>query len=162
SGHVPGVEGARAARERRARPRPVQPAARERGAARSCEHHRGDPSGAGRGAGGRLMASLSRQLAQWVARLRYADLPPAVGDRAKGLTLQGLASALIGSTTPDGRQAVTLITDEEAGVTKGATILVHGTRVTKGGAAFANSEMVFAGGKWDTFRMLTHPGTSII
>jgi 2-methylcitrate dehydratase PrpD len=34
--------------------------------------------------------------------------------------------------------------------------------VTKGGAAFANAEMAFAGGKWDTFRMLSHPGTSII
>jgi 2-methylcitrate dehydratase PrpD len=106
--------------------------------------------------------SLSRQLARWVAHLRYDDLPPAVVDRAKGVTLHGLASALIGSQTPDGRQAVALITGEEAGVTHGATILVHGTTVTKGGAAFANSEMVFAGGKWDTFRMLTHPGTSII
>jgi 2-methylcitrate dehydratase PrpD len=34
--------------------------------------------------------------------------------------------------------------------------------VTTGGAAFANAEMAFAGGKWDTFRMLTHPGTAII
>jgi 2-methylcitrate dehydratase PrpD len=57
---------------------------------------------------------------------------------------------------------VALIFEEEAGVQNGATILVNGARVTKGGAAFANSEMVFAGGKWDTFRMLTHPGTSII
>jgi 2-methylcitrate dehydratase PrpD len=40
--------------------------------------------------------------------------------------------------------------------------MVHGTRVTKGGAAFANSEMLMAGGKLDSFRMLTHPGTSII
>ena len=37
-----------------------------------------------------------------------------------------------------------------------------GTKVTKGGAAFANAEMMLAGGKWDTFRMLTHPGTAII
>ena len=44
----------------------------------------------------------------------------------------------------------------------GATIMVSGARVTKGGAAFANAEMAMAGGKWDTFRMLTHPGTSII
>jgi 2-methylcitrate dehydratase PrpD len=94
--------------------------------------------------------------------LRYDHLPPDVVDRAKGVTLHGLASALIGSQTPDGQQAVALITEEEAGVKHGATILVNGARVTKGGAAFANSEMVFAGGKWDTFRMLTHPGTSII
>ena len=55
-----------------------------------------------------------------------------------------------------------LVSDEETGVANGATIMVYGTKVTKGGAAFANSEMASAGGKWDTFRMLTHPGTSIL
>ena len=55
-----------------------------------------------------------------------------------------------------------LITEEEAGVRSGATIMVDGAKVTKGGAAFANAEMAMAGGKWDTFRMLTHPGTSIV
>ena len=108
------------------------------------------------------MASLSRQLAQWVVGLRYEDLPPEVVDRAKGVTLHSLASVLLGSQTPSGQQAVQLITAEEAGVHHGASIMVHGSRVTKGGAAFANAEMAFAGGKWDTFRMLTHPGTSII
>ena len=108
------------------------------------------------------MASLSRQLAQWVAALRYENLPAEVVDRAKGVTLQGLASVLLGSLTAGGRQAVALMTAEEAGVKSGATIMVDGTRVTKGGAAFANAEMAMAGGKWDTFRMLTHPGTSII
>jgi len=108
------------------------------------------------------MASLSRQLARWVVGLRYEDLPLAVVDRAKGVTLQGLASILLGSRSPEGRQAVKLVVDEETGVSNGATILVNGTRVTKGGAAFAGAEMAFAGGKWDTFRMLTHPGTSII
>src|SRR5688572_4001995 len=108
------------------------------------------------------MASLSRQLAQWVAALRYEDLPPAVVDRAKGVTLQCLASVLVGSQTAAGQQAVKLIRDEELGVRHGATVMVDGAKVTKGGAAFANSEMAFAGGKWDTFRMLTHPGTSIV
>src|SRR5205814_7914067 len=32
----------------------------------------------------------------------------------------------------------------------------------RAGAAFVNAEMMLAGGKWDTFRMLTHPGTAII
>ncbi|HZN49682.1 MAG TPA: MmgE/PrpD family protein, partial [Methylomirabilota bacterium] len=108
------------------------------------------------------MPSLSRQLAQWVVGLRYQDLPGEVVDRAKGLTLQGLASVLLGSLTPGGQQAVKLIAEEEAGVKSGATIMVDGARVTKGGAAFANAEMAMAGGKWDTFRMLTHPGTSIL
>jgi 2-methylcitrate dehydratase PrpD len=108
------------------------------------------------------MASLSRQFAQWVAGLRYEDLPPAVVDRAKGVTLQAITSVLVGSQSRAGQQAVKLITDEELGVRSGATLLVDGRKVTKGGAGFANSEMAFSGGKWDTFRMLTHPGTSII
>jgi hypothetical protein len=108
------------------------------------------------------MTSLSRQLAQWIVDLRYEDLPAEVVDRAKGLTLHALASVLIGSQTPGGRKAIELMVEEELGVTNGATILVDGRKVTRGGAAFANSEMCYAGGKWDTFRMLTHPGTSII
>ncbi len=108
------------------------------------------------------MASLSRQFAQWVVGLRYEDLPPAVVDRAKGVTLHSLASVLIGSQTPDGRHAVKFITQEEDGVRNGATLMVSGSKVTKGGAAFANSEMALAGGKFDTFRMLTHPNTAII
>jgi 2-methylcitrate dehydratase PrpD len=108
------------------------------------------------------MASLSRQIAQWVVGLRYEDFPAEVVDRAKGITLHGLASVLLGSQSPGGQQAVTLITEEEAGVHNGATIMVDGAKVTKGGAGFANSEMLMAGGKLDSFRMLTHPGTSII
>jgi len=106
--------------------------------------------------------SLSRQFAVWVVRLRYEDLPADVVDRAKGLTLQNISSALLGAQLPAGRQAINFITEEESGITNGATILVTGTRVTRGGAAFANSELMLAGGKWDTFRMLTHPGTAII
>ncbi len=40
--------------------------------------------------------------------------------------------------------------------------MVNSANVTRGAAAFANAEMVMAGGKWDTFRMLTHPGACII
>ncbi|MEP7309075.1 MAG: MmgE/PrpD family protein [Acidobacteriota bacterium] len=105
---------------------------------------------------------LSRQFAQWVVGLRYEDLPAPVIDRAKGLTLQNLASALLGSQLPAGQQAAQFVTDEDAGVRNGATVMVSGAKVTKGGAAYANSEMMLAGGKWDTFRMLTHPGTAII
>src|SRR5262245_30897748 len=106
--------------------------------------------------------SLSRQFARWVAGLKYEDLPAPVVDRAKGLTLHGLTSALLGAAAPAVRDAVALVVEEETGARGAATILVDGARVTRGGAAFANSEMVFAGGKWDTFRMLTHPGTAII
>ncbi|HVZ22235.1 MAG TPA: MmgE/PrpD family protein [Vicinamibacterales bacterium] len=106
--------------------------------------------------------SLSRQFARWVAGLRYDDLPAGVVDRVKGLTLQNISSALLGSRTASGQQAAQFILDEESGVARGATLIASGQRVTTGGAAFANSEMMYAGGKWDTFRMLTHPGTVII
>src|SRR5262245_5929365 len=106
--------------------------------------------------------SLSRRLARWVAGLGFAQLPAPVVDRAKGLTLHGLASALLGARSPAVRDAIALVVEEETGARASATILVDGASVTRGGAAFANSEMVFAGGKWDTFRMLTHPGTAII
>jgi 2-methylcitrate dehydratase PrpD len=106
--------------------------------------------------------SLSRQFARWVAGLRYEDLSPAVIDRAKGLTLQALSSVLLGSQSPAGREAIKLVTEEESGVRNGATIMVDGAKATKGGAAYVNAEMALAGGKWDTFRMLTHPATCII
>ena len=40
--------------------------------------------------------SLSREFAAFVASLRYEDLPFDVVDRAKGVTLEALASALVG------------------------------------------------------------------
>src|SRR5256886_9257278 len=106
--------------------------------------------------------SLSREFAAFVANLRYDDLPPAVVDRAKGVTLQALSSALIARDMPASHQALGLMQEEEVGGGGAATVLCHGARLTKAGAAFANAEMIFAGGKWDTFRMLTHPGIAIL
>jgi len=118
--------------------------------------------GAGAAQGAASAVPLSRQFGRWVAALSYADLPPQVVDRAKGVTLHALASVLLGSQTEDGKQALALMLDEEEGVRRGATVLVDGATATAGGAAFVNAEMALAGGKWDTFRMLTHPGTSIL
>jgi hypothetical protein len=106
--------------------------------------------------------SLSREFATFVANLGYEDLPPAVADRAKGVTLQALSSALVARDMPASRQALALMQEEEAGGAGVATVLCHGARLTKAGAAFVNAEMIFAGGKWDTFRMLTHPGIAIL
>ena len=102
--------------------------------------------------------SLSREFAAFVADLRYTDLPPDVVDRAKGVTLQALTSALVAHDMPASKQALALMQEEEAGGGGIATVLCNGSKLTKGGAAFVNAEMIFAGGKWDTFRMLTHPG----
>ena len=107
--------------------------------------------------------SLSREFARFVAGLRYEDLPVGVIDRAKGVTLEALVSALVAHDMPASKQALGLMQEEEAAGGGGATtVLGNGARLTKAGAAFVNTETVFAGGKWDTFRMLTHPGTAII
>src|SRR3954466_8933470 len=106
--------------------------------------------------------SLSRQFATFVAGLTYEALPDAVIDRAKGVTLQALSSALVAHDMPASRQALALMREEEAGGGGAATVLCHGAKLTKAGAAFVNAETIFAGGKWDTFRMLTHPGIAIL
>src|SRR6516164_5788791 len=106
--------------------------------------------------------SLSREFAAFVANLTYDELPPEVVDRAKGVTLQALSSALVAHDTPASRQALALMQEEEAGGGGAATVLCNGSRLTKAGAAFVNAETIFAGGKWDTFRMLTHPGIAIL
>src|SRR6202162_2048403 len=106
--------------------------------------------------------SLSREFGAFVAGLDYEKLPPEVIDRAKGVTLQALSSALLGSQMPASRHALALMQEEETGGGGAATALCHGAKLTKAGAAFVNAEMIFAGGKWDTFRMLTHPGIAIL
>src|SRR3954471_16036216 len=105
--------------------------------------------------------SLSRVFAGFVANLTYDDLPPEIVDRAKGVTLQALSSALVAHQMPGSRQALALMQEEETGGAGVATALCSGEKFTKAGAAFVNAEMIFAGGKWDTFRMLTHPGIAI-
>src|SRR5713226_87485 len=106
--------------------------------------------------------SLSREFAAFVAGLGYDDLPPAVVDRAKGVTLEALCSALVAHALPGGLEALALMQEEEAAGGGAATVLCNGAKLTKAGAAFVNTETIFAGGKWDTFRMLTHPGTAIL
>ncbi len=108
------------------------------------------------------MASMSRTISGWVESLTYEDLPPEVIDRAKGVTLQGLSSALLGHAMPEAKQALAMMQEEEAGGGGAATCLVSGAKLTKAGAALVNAETIFAGGKWDTFRMLTHPGCAIL
>src|SRR5438132_8307453 len=106
--------------------------------------------------------SLSREFAAFVANLKYDDLPPEVVDRAKGVTWQALCSALVAQAMPASRDALALMQEEEAGGGGAPTVLCNGAKLTKGGAAFVNAETIFAGGKWDTFRMLTHPGVAIL
>jgi len=106
--------------------------------------------------------SINRRLSKWVAGLTFADLPPEVLDRARGVTLQALSSSLLGHDFPETKQAIRLVEEEEQGAAGAITALVDGRRFSRAGAAFINAEMMFAGGKWDTFRMVGHPGVAVI
>jgi len=106
--------------------------------------------------------SINRRLSRWVAGLSFPDIPPEALDRARGVTLQGLSSALLGHEFPETQQAIRLVEEEEQGVAGTTTALVDGRCFTRTGAAFINAEMMFAGGKWDTFRMVAHPGCAIL
>ena len=76
--------------------------------------------------------SLSREFAAFVADLQYGDLPAAVVDRAKGVTLQALSSALVARDMPASRQALALMQEEEAGGGGAATVLCHGAQADQG------------------------------
>ena len=106
--------------------------------------------------------SLSRQFAAFAAELSCSRLPAEVIDRAKGVTLQAFTSALLAQDMAPSKTALAMMQEDEAGGSGVASVLGNGTKLTKAGAAFVNSEMILAGGKWDTFRMLTHPGSAIV
>ncbi len=84
--------------------------------------------------------SLSREFAGSVAGLQFEDLPRAVVDRAKGVTLQALSSALVAHDMPATRQALAIMREEEAGGGGVATALCSGEKFTKAGAAFINAD----------------------
>ena len=109
-----------------------------------------------------MSTSLSRRLSRFIVELKYQDLPPRVIDKAKALTIQALASALSGSQFTDPRRTIQMLKKEEGLTRGGSTILVDGARVTKAAAAFANSELISAAGKLDSYRMLIHLSLTIL
>ena len=77
--------------------------------------------------------SINRRLSRWVAGLTHAKLPPEVVDRARGVTLQGLSSCLLGHAFPETKQAIRLVEEEEHGTTGTITVLVDGRRFSRAG-----------------------------
>src|SRR5260370_32298573 len=90
------------------------------------------------------MMSLSREFAGFVARLQYENLPPEVVDRAKGVTLQALSSALIARDMPPSRQALVLMQEEEAGGGGAPTVRCPRTRRTQAPAPLLEARVIFA------------------
>ena len=105
--------------------------------------------------------SLTRTFSKYVCPLTYADLPAAVVDKIKASLLHALIVSIVGADTSHGKAAIVL-TKEEESKADGATILVDGAKVTRAGAAFANSKLMHATNQTDSYRMLIHPGPCVI
>ena len=105
--------------------------------------------------------SISRTLARYIHGLKYDALPPEVIDKIKASLLHALIIAIVGEGTHQGQSAIALAKAEEA-KPDGATILVDGSKVTRGGAVFANSKLMHATNQSDSYRMLIHPGPCVI
>ncbi|MCE9641336.1 MAG: MmgE/PrpD family protein, partial [Betaproteobacteria bacterium] len=84
---------------------------------------------------------LAVQLGEFVARLKFSDLPPNVVDKGKALINHSVTVALACSKLPRVLQA---------------------KRVTRVGAVFANGVAISVNNQCDSYHMLTHPGVLII
>jgi len=105
--------------------------------------------------------SLSRSLARFAAGLTYEATPPKVIDKMKASLVHGLVMAFVGATKHHVKTTIELALREE-GKADGATILTHGGKATRYGAAMANSSMLHAMNQSDTYHMLAHPGACVI
>jgi 2-methylcitrate dehydratase PrpD len=111
---------------------------------------------------------LAVQLGDFVAALRFDDLPPVVVDKAKALVNHGLTVGMAGSTAARAVSARHVVLAHEGlgarrfGRGQGATLWVDGARVTRPGAVFANAVAVAVNNQCDSYHMLTHPGVLII
>ncbi|MBI2848479.1 MAG: MmgE/PrpD family protein [Chloroflexi bacterium] len=108
-----------------------------------------------------MSESLSRKLSRFAVNLNYDNIPANVIDKAKACTLHNVSAALLGAVTPRGRSTIDFIKAEET-QPGGATILVDGGKVTRSGAAFANSDFMCVTNQCDSYRMLTHPGPNVL
>ena len=108
------------------------------------------------------------QLGEFVAALRFDDLPPAVIDKAKAFVNHALTVGMASFDTPRPTAARRAVLEHEKlgaqriGTGQGATMWVDGTRVTRAGAVFANGVPIAVNNQCDSCRMLTHPGVLIV
>src|SRR5215471_1620654 len=116
----------------------------------------------------RMAKPLAVQLGEFVAGLRFDDLPGAVVDKAKALVNHALTVGMTGAGAPRSMAARRLVLAQEGlgpqriGPGQGATLWVDGTRVTRPGAAFASAVAVAVNNQCDSYHMLTHPGVLIV
>src|SRR5712691_7441476 len=111
---------------------------------------------------------LAVRLGEFVAALRFEDLPAEVVDKAKAVVNHALTVGMAGFDHPRSAAARRAVIGQESlgarrvGQGQGASLWVDGTRVTRAGAAFANGVAVAVNNQCDSYHMLTHPGVLIV
>ena len=111
---------------------------------------------------------LAVQLGEFVAALRFEDLPPAVIDKAKAFVNHAMTVGMVSFGAPRAAGARRAVLQHEVLGTKrigrgqGATLWIDGTRATRAGAVFANAVPIAVNNQCDSYHMLTHPGVLIV
>src|SRR5262249_38109000 len=111
---------------------------------------------------------LAVRLGEFVAGLRFEELPASVLDKAKGLVNHPVTVGLAGMSNPRSVAARHAVLEHERleprriGAGQGATLWVDGARATRPGVAFANGVAVAVNNQCDSYHMLTHPGVLIV
>jgi 2-methylcitrate dehydratase PrpD len=100
-------------------------------------------------------------LADWSTALREHGPPPEIAELVKGLILDFVRAAVIGTDTPWGAAAREVALAE--GAPGAATVLVYGDRLAPGAAAFANGCFAHAADIDDTHvGAMLHPGAAVL
>ncbi len=104
--------------------------------------------------------NYTRTLAEYVAKLRYEDLPKEVIKQAKLLTLHVLGVSLAGCPLKQGKDAIALAKDM-GGEKKESTIVGDGSKVSCVQAAFANGTLADVL-DWEDCSWTGHPSAGAI
>jgi 2-methylcitrate dehydratase PrpD len=102
----------------------------------------------------------TKTLAKYAVNLRYKDLPQAVVDQAKMLTLHVIGVSLAGCQIKQGKEAITLAKDM-GGEKRESTIWGDGTKVSCVQAAFANGTLADVL-DWEDCSWTGHPSAGAI
>tara|TARA_Y100001970_G_scaffold140787_1_gene173408 strand:- start:2722 stop:4122 length:1401 start_codon:yes stop_codon:yes gene_type:complete len=106
--------------------------------------------------------SISQELAQFTHDLEFNNLQVDVVDKVKAIILHGLFIGLSSVHEDDAQLAAKLATSLSDDQIGSAHILATGMQAGRLNAAYANSILIHLRGQDDSFRMLTHPGCTII
>lgn len=99
----------------------------------------------------------TRTLANWVANLRYEDIPETVRDHARRFILDNFGCQVAGATLPWSRSYYDMMRDTRSG--SHSTIAYFGDKMAPDDAAFLNSTFNHANETDDThLKSPTHPG----